>query len=38
VGRTPIGRATVEVLCINNPQALALRQSLLDEGVFPPSD
>lgn len=37
VGRTPTGRATVEVLCINNPQALTLRQSLIDEGVFPPS-
>lgn len=35
VGRTPIGRATIQVLWINNPQALALRQSLIDEGVFP---
>ena len=35
VGRTPIGRVTIQVLCINNLQALALRQSLIDEGVFP---
>jgi hypothetical protein len=37
VGRTPIGRVTIQVLCINNPQALALRQSLIDEGAFPPT-
>src|SRR5437870_5600037 len=36
VGRTPIGRVTVVVLAINNPQAIALRQSLINEGVFPP--
>ena len=37
VGRTLIGRATIQVLCINNPQALALRQSLINEGTFPPT-
>ena len=37
VGRTPIGRATIQVLYINNPRALALRQSLIDERVFPPT-
>src|SRR5437763_1342806 len=37
VGKTPIGRVTVSVLCINNPQAMALRQSLIDEGGFPPA-
>jgi hypothetical protein len=37
IGRTPIGRVTIQVLCINNPQALALRQSLFDEGAFLPS-
>jgi hypothetical protein len=35
VGRTPIGRVTIQVLCINNLHALGLRQSLIDEGVFP---
>jgi hypothetical protein len=37
VGRTPIGRATVIVLEINLPYRVALRQSLIDEGVFPPA-
>jgi hypothetical protein len=37
VGRTPIGRVTILVLCLNNPRALTLRQSLIEEGVFPPS-
>jgi len=37
VGRTPMGRATIQVLSLNNPQAVALRQSLIDEGVFPPT-
>src|SRR5437868_3531747 len=36
VGRTPVGRATVAVLVINHPQAVGLRQSLMDEGAFPP--
>jgi hypothetical protein len=36
VGRTPIGRVTVQVLDINNSQAFALRQSLMDEGLFRP--
>jgi hypothetical protein len=35
MGRTAVGRATVAVLMINHPQALALRQSLIREGVFP---
>jgi hypothetical protein len=35
VGRTPIGRTTIQVLCINHPHAVVLRQSLMDEGVFP---
>ena len=37
VGRTPIGRATIQVLEMNNPQAVALRQSLIDEDAFPPT-
>jgi hypothetical protein len=34
VGRTPIGRATIEVLEINLPDRTALRQALMDEGVY----
>jgi len=36
VGRTPIGRATVAVLALNHEDAVAVRQALLDEGVWPP--
>lgn len=36
VGRTPAGRATVDVLCINLPYRIALRAALISEGVFPP--
>lgn len=36
VGRTPIGRATVAVLAINLPHRIALRQTLIEEDVFPP--
>ena len=35
VGRTAIGRATVEVLAINLPHRWELRAALLEEGVFP---
>src|ERR1051326_2330612 len=38
VGRSPIGRATIAVLCINNLAALGSRQALIDEGVFPPAE
>ena len=38
VSRTPIGRATVELLAINHPDYVLLREALLDEGVFPPKD
>jgi hypothetical protein len=37
VGRTAIGRATLAVLAINQPDRVALRQALIDEGVFPPT-
>ena len=37
IGRTPIGRATVVVLEINLPYRVAIRQELIDEGVFPPA-
>lgn len=32
-GKTAIGRATIVVLDINHPDALAVREALLDEGV-----
>lgn len=35
VGRTPIGRVTVQVLAMNDPIRVALRQELIDEGLFP---
>jgi hypothetical protein len=37
VGRTAIGRVTITVLDINAVDRVLLRQSLIDEGVFPPS-
>jgi hypothetical protein len=36
LGRTSIGRATIAVLEINLPHRISLRQSLIEEGVFPP--
>ena len=36
VGRTPIGRVTVELLAMNDPIRVALREELIEEGVFPP--
>ena len=38
VGLTQIGRATVELLVINHPGYVLLRETLIDEGVFPPQD
>lgn len=35
LGLTPIGRATISVLAINHPHQIAVRQALIDEGVFP---
>jgi hypothetical protein len=37
VGRTAIGRATIEVLNMNDPLRVELRERLLKEGVFPRS-
>ena len=34
-GLTPMGRATIQVLGINHPDAVAVRESLVHEGVFP---
>lgn len=36
-GRTPIGRVTIAVLQIDDLLRVALRASLIEEGVFPPS-
>ena len=36
VGRTDIGRATIEVLEINLPGRIEIREALIDDGVFPP--
>jgi HNH endonuclease len=34
--RTTIGQVTLAVLSINHPDAVVVRQALLEEGVFPP--
>jgi hypothetical protein len=36
IGRTPIGRVTIVVLRINDPFRIELRETLIEEGVFPP--
>jgi hypothetical protein len=36
VGRTATGRTTVDVLAMNDPEAVAVRAALIDEGTFPP--
>jgi hypothetical protein len=36
VGRTPVGRATIEVLRINDPEYVEAREALIAEGMFPP--
>jgi hypothetical protein len=36
VGRTPVGRVTVDVLAMNDPVRVAVRQELVDEGLWPP--
>jgi hypothetical protein len=38
VGRTPIGRVTVELLAMNAPVRVTLREELIEEGVFPPEE
>jgi hypothetical protein len=34
VGRTRVGRATVRVLAVNDPNRVAFRAELMDEGVY----
>jgi hypothetical protein len=36
VGRTDVGRTAISVLNMNHPDAVAKREALLQEGVFPP--
>jgi hypothetical protein len=38
VGRTSVGRVTIDVLAVNLPHRVRLRQMLIVEGVFPPLD
>jgi hypothetical protein len=38
LGTTAVGRTTVEVLAMNDPDRVALRQELLDQGLFSPED
>jgi len=38
VGKTKIGMVTVQVLNINRPSRIMLRENLLFEGRFPPED
>jgi hypothetical protein len=35
VGRTPSARATIQALRLNRPDAIAVRQILMHEGVYP---
>jgi HNH endonuclease len=34
IGMTPIGRATIRVLAINDPEAIKVRRELMMEGAF----
>jgi hypothetical protein len=34
-GKTPVGRVTIEVLAINLAYRVAMRKTLIEEGVFP---
>jgi len=36
-GLTPVGRSTVELLTINHPDYVMLRDALINEGRFPPN-
>jgi hypothetical protein len=37
-GRTPIGRVTIDLLQINHPLRVELREELIREDLFPPRD
>jgi hypothetical protein len=36
IGRTAIGRTTIVVLAMNDPDVIRVRRSLIEEGLFPP--
>src|SRR5262249_22546398 len=36
IGRTGVGRTTVVVLAMNDPDVIQVRRSLIEEGLFPP--
>lgn len=38
LGKTPIGRTTIDVLRINLPERVEHRRLLVEAGVFPPTD
>jgi hypothetical protein len=38
VGRTAIGRATIDVLAMNHPLRIEQRRALIDAALFPPVD
>lgn len=38
VGRTPAGRATIQVLKVNDDDYVQTRAALISEGEFPPTD
>ncbi len=35
IGLTPIGQATIKLLCVNEPDRLILRRILAEEGMYP---
>jgi hypothetical protein len=37
MGKTPIGRATIDVLNINDPICVEQRELLIDAALFPPN-
>lgn len=37
VGKTPVGRATIDVLNINEPICVDQRAYLMEAGIFPPA-
>ena len=36
IGRTAVGRVSIDVLNINHPLRVELRHELMEEGIFPP--
>jgi HNH endonuclease len=37
IGRTAVGRTTVEVLAMNHPDVIEVREELIEERLFPPT-